>query len=137
MDRSTEVLAVLCRKALAFLNHFQSGGMAARFGRPREEYKQFAFRVLWVFQNAERRNNAAAAFLTCNPPIMSQAWLTTFDEVMSDPLGAIWIRPKDYHAAIRDTPFETSHPPSANSVSDCAGNVFAGDAGFGGLVGAC
>jgi hypothetical protein len=116
VDRSTEVIRVLCRKAQAFLNHFQTGGMAVRFGRPRDEFKQFAFRVLWVFLNAERRNNAAAAFSMSNPPIVSQAWMTTFDEVIANPMGSIWIRPKDYVAAVRGTPYEVSQAPSADPV---------------------
>ncbi len=110
VDRSTESLTVLCRKAAGYLDHFQSGGMAVRLGGKRDDFRQYAFRVLWVFRNAERRNNAAAAFIVNNPPVLTQAWMTTMQELVADPMGAIWIRPKDYRDAVRDTTFDVSHP---------------------------
>ena len=30
------------------------------------------------------------------PQILTHSWLTTFKEVTADPLGPIWLRPKDY-----------------------------------------
>lgn len=108
VDRSTEVLDVLRAKAAAYLDHYQSGGLASRSGRPRDEYRRFPFRVLWVFRNAERRNNAAAAFCAHRPPILTQAWMTTADELRADPLGPIWVRPIDYRDAIRGTEFDPS-----------------------------
>jgi hypothetical protein len=116
VDRSTETLSVLCRKSAAFMHHFQSGGMALRFGGTRDEYKRFGFRVLWVFQNAERRNNAAAAFLTANPPILSQAWMTTLAEVLLNPFGNIWVRPRDYYDAVRGTPYDIARSDSVDAT---------------------
>jgi hypothetical protein len=46
--------------------------------------------------------------LNINPPILSQVCLTTFAEVTTDPLGPIWIEPRDYRTATDGTPFDTS-----------------------------
>jgi len=78
----------------------------SRAAQPREHFRQFPFRVLWIFRNAERRNNAAESFLRHHPPILTMAWLTTFDELVNDPLGDIWIRPLDYQRVIRDSTFD-------------------------------
>jgi hypothetical protein len=65
--------------------------------------------VLMVFQNAERRNNAAERLLLLNPPILTQTWLTTFAEVTARPLEAIWVRPLDFRNAVKGTRFEIGH----------------------------
>jgi hypothetical protein len=52
--------------------------------------------VLFVVPNEERRNNMAERLLQNNPPVRTMVWLTTFQEVTTDPLGAIWMRPIDY-----------------------------------------
>lgn len=106
VDRSSEALTILQRKASGYLEHFQSGGMAIRFAAKREDYRQFAFRVLWIFRTAERRNNAAELFLTHRPPVLTQAWMTTMEELLADPLGTIWIRPIDYRDALKGTAFD-------------------------------
>jgi hypothetical protein len=95
LDRSTETLEKLVRKALCYRQHYASGGFAKKHGRPAEEYKQFPFIVLFVCKSRERQDNAVAALLAANPPILKQVWLTTFDEITSNPLTAIWIRPVD------------------------------------------
>lgn len=105
VDRSTETLDTLGRRALCYLNYYQRGGVAERFGRPRSEYKDFPFRVLMVFKTAERRNNITERLLTQNPPILSQVWLSTLKEVLADPLGPVWIRPVDYRDALGTTPY--------------------------------
>jgi len=107
IDRSTESHDILRRKASGYLDHFQTGGMAIKFGQPREEYKQFGFRVLWVFRNAERRNNAGQAFLTNRPPVTTQAWMTTMSELLDGPLHAVWTRPIDLMNSTADTPFSS------------------------------
>lgn len=103
LDRSTETLDTLARKALCYLNHYQTGGLALRFGHDHSEYRDFPFRVLMVFKTAERRNNAAERLLTQNPPILTQVWLSTLDEVKENPLGPVWIRPRDFRTAVAGT----------------------------------
>lgn len=106
VDRSTEPQDTLAARAACYADYYRRGGLAARHGRPRSEFKAFPFRVLMVFRNAERRNNAAARMLQVTPPVLTQVWLTTFDEVTSRPLGAIWVQPLDYRAAVASTAFE-------------------------------
>jgi hypothetical protein len=106
LDRSTETQQNLRGRASGYLDFYRSGGFAQRCGHPREHFRQFPFRVLWIFRNAERRNNAAESFLRHHPPILTMAWLTTFDELVNDPLGDIWIRPLDYQRVVRGTRFD-------------------------------
>ena len=106
LDRSTETQETLADKAGCYLDHYKSGGLAIRFGQPRSAYKDFPFRVLMVFKNAERRNNTAERLIQNTPPILTQTWLTTFQEIVSDPLGGIWMRPFDYREATRSSAFD-------------------------------
>lgn len=87
VDRGTEALSVLGRKAAAYLDHAQSAG------------KGLPFRVLWIFRTVERRDHAAEHLLHHRPPILTQAWMTTMNELIADPFGPIWVRPIDYRDA--------------------------------------
>jgi hypothetical protein len=109
VDRSTETQQTVALKAACYRDYYRRGGLAVRSGRPRSEYESFPFRVLMVFRNAERRNNAAERLLLLHPPILSQVWLTTFAEATTDPLGIIWMRPFDYRGATQDTPFNVEN----------------------------
>jgi hypothetical protein len=106
VDRSTETQETLVSRAGCYLDYYKSGGFAVRNGAPRSVYKEFPFRVLIVLKNAERRNNTAERLLESNPPILTLVHLSTFAEVMADPLGEIWIRPVDYREAIKGSPFQ-------------------------------
>jgi hypothetical protein len=96
LDRSSEPQKMLLDKAECYLDYYRTGGLAKRFGRPEDEYKLFPFRVLFVLQNGERRDTTAKRLLGAR--ILSQVWLTTLSELLTNPLGAIWVRPKDYQA---------------------------------------
>jgi hypothetical protein len=106
VDRSTETQETVAIKAACYRDYYRSGGFAVRSGGARQEHEAYPFRVLMVFRNAERRNNAAERLLLLSPPVLSQAWLTTFTEVTTNPLGPIWIRPGDYRTAVRGTAFD-------------------------------
>jgi hypothetical protein len=43
--------------------------------------------------------------MNCFPPLKFQAWLTTLAEVLSNPLGNIWICPQDYALATEGTDY--------------------------------
>lgn len=103
LDRSTEAQTTLLRRAHCYLAHFKSGGFAVQNGARRADFRDHPFRVLFVLKSAERRNNLAEALLGSNPPILTHVWLSTLDEVVRDPLGAIWIRPIDYRDAVAPT----------------------------------
>jgi hypothetical protein len=106
VDRSTETQSTLVNRVGCYLDYYKSGGFASRNGAPRSDYKEFPFRVLIVLKNVERRNNTAERLLQSDPPILTLAHLSTYAEVMPDPLGEIWIRPVNYRDAIRGTPFD-------------------------------
>jgi hypothetical protein len=109
VDRSTEVLETLVLRSAAYMDYYRTGGFALRNGATRSDYKEFPFRVLLVMNNAERRNNVALRLVELHPPILTQVWLTTFPEMLSDPLGSIWVRPGDCRQAVSGSRFETSH----------------------------
>ncbi len=103
VDRSSETVDTLVSRAYAYLDFYKSGGFAERNGASASSFREYPFRVLMVFKTAERRNNVAERLLQNIPPILTQVCLSTADEVTSDPLGAVWIRPVDYRDAVSDT----------------------------------
>jgi Replication-relaxation len=107
VDRSSETQETLVNRSGCYLDYYKSGGFAVQNGAPRSTYKQFPFRVLLVLKNGERRNNAAERMLESNPPIRTLVYLSTFSEVLVDPVGKIWIRPVDYRDALKETTLET------------------------------
>jgi len=114
VDRSTEVQEVIARRAACYLNFYRQGGFAVRHGYRPEDYRRLPFRVLMVFRNAERRNNAAIRLLQSRPPIYTHTILTTMEEARIDPLGAIWVQPIDYRDAVHGTPFQVR--PASNPL---------------------
>lgn len=109
LDRSTEPQATLVLRANCYRAHFKSGGFAARNGERRSDFRKHPFRVLLVLKSTERRNTIAEALLKITPPILTHVWLTTFSEIVRDPLGAVWIRPIDYREALVSV-FSTAAP---------------------------
>lgn len=107
VDRSSETQETLVTRAGCYLDYYKSGGFAARHGAPRSAYKDYPFRVLMVFKNTERRNNTAERLLHSQPPVLTQACLTTFDEVTNNPLGKIWLCPINYREVVKGTAFES------------------------------
>jgi hypothetical protein len=105
LDRSTEVQRLLAEKCLCYREYYTGGGFAERCGCPADEFRRHPFRVLVVLRTAERQNNTAERLMNCFPPLKFQAWLTTLPEVLSDPLGKIWICPQDYAAATNGTAY--------------------------------
>jgi len=106
VDRSTESQDTLVRRAAFYVDYYRSGGYAIKQGGESSDFKHFPFRVLFILQNEERRNNLAERLLLNCPPILTQIWLTTIDAVTNNPLGPIWIRPLDYRSATIGTPFD-------------------------------
>lgn len=106
VDRSSETLDTLVARAGCYFDYYRSGGFAVRNGGARSAFKDYPFRVLFVFKSAERRNNTAERLLQTNPPILTQACLSTYAEATTDPLGPVWFRPADYREAVKGTPFD-------------------------------
>lgn len=108
VDRSTEPRDILALRTYGYQDYYRRGGLAVKYGSTAEEYKDFPFRVLIVLPNDERRNNMAARLLQNTPPVLTMVWLTTFQEITTDPLGAIWMRPIDYKEITEGTPYDPS-----------------------------
>lgn len=106
LDRSSQTQDMLAERAGSYLGHYRSGGFAVENGGTRDQYKEYPFRVLFVFRNAERRNNMAERLLRGSLPILTLVYLSTFDEVKADPVGPVWLRPLDYRDATKGTPFD-------------------------------
>ena len=109
VDRSNEVQQVLVEKALCYRDFYAKGGFALRCGGTAEEFKDHPLRVLVVLQNAERRNNLAERLMNCIPPVKFQTWLTTLDELLSNPVGRVWVCPLDYARATAGTAYAPEH----------------------------
>jgi hypothetical protein len=108
-DRSNEVQQVLAEKALCYRDFYSTGGFAKRCGGGAEQFRDYPFRVLIVLQNRERRNNLAERLMNCTPPVKFQAWLTTLDEVLTNPLGKVWVCPLEYAHATAGTIYAPEH----------------------------
>jgi hypothetical protein len=110
VDRSSETQQTLVNRAGCYLDYYKSGGFALSNGASPAAFREFPFRVLVVLKNAERRNNTTQGLLKSDPPILTMVYLSTFAEIMADPLGQVWIRPIDYRDAVRATAFEAEQP---------------------------
>lgn len=106
VDRSSEMQDYLVNRASCYVNYYRSGGFAVWNGATPAEAKLYNFRVLVTFRNEERRNNTAARLLQHNPPILTQTYLTTIDEALSNPFGPIWMCPVDYRKTTAGTVFD-------------------------------
>jgi len=106
VDRSTETQDTLAQKGICYVDYYKSGGYAEWLGQSRAAFRDYPFCVLMVLKNAERRNNTAERLLQLNPPIRQQVWLTTWEEIVADPLGAIWVQPGEYAKATAGTAFD-------------------------------
>jgi hypothetical protein len=108
VDRSTESLEVLARRAACYVAYYRSGGFAERMGGGRADYQGYPFRALFVFKTAARRNTAMARMAAGASPVRTQAWGTTQAEFAERPLGAIWVRPADAAGAAGAAPRKLS-----------------------------
>ena len=108
VDRSTESQDKLIARVGCYADYYRSGRFAVRRGGTREAYKEFPFRVVVVLKNAERRNNTAERLLQSAQLFPNQVYLTTFPEIIKDPLGPIWITPSNYRDVTQGTPFDPS-----------------------------
>jgi len=109
VDRSTEPLAVLESKAQRYSYHRYSGQFAEQCPRSKAIDCSGSFRVMFVLHSNERRNNFIEVLLRMKPQILTQVYLCTMPEVLTNPLGAIWVRPLDYRDAATGTVFDRDY----------------------------
>jgi len=112
VDRGTESLTRIVKKAGQYSQYYRNGGFATKLGHAREHFKRHPFRVLLIVQCAERRNNIAEKLLKMKTPVRSMIWITAREELLANPLGAIWVRPSDYQEATRGSEFDAASKPS-------------------------
>ena len=107
-DRSTEWRSVLREKASAYDRLYRSGAFAERAGGTRADVADYPFRVVFAVKNEERRNNLLEELARPNgrPLIHDQFWCTTWDEILADPFGPIYLHVADYQAATRGTMYD-------------------------------
>ena len=108
VDRGTEHHETLALRFYGYHDYERRGGLAEWYGESAHLRDEFTFRVLVVLGSDERRNNLAERLLQNNPPVLRRAWLTTYQEITTDPLGAIWMRPLEYREITRGTEFDPS-----------------------------
>lgn len=95
VDRGTETISRIVARAASYVEHYKSGAYAKRQGGDARQPQLHPFRVLWTFPSRARLMNFAKACREAHPPILKMMWLATIDEVIVDPLGAIWMRSGD------------------------------------------
>ncbi len=115
-DRSKEAGRHLMKKAWGYHRYYASGGFAVRNGAAKDAFKEHPFRVLYILPSIERRNSIAERLLQiCDPgnqgakkPLLlkNQHWLTTSEEFLADPLGAIWLTLSGYWQATEGTAYD-------------------------------
>jgi len=109
VDRGTMNLKRIVKKARQYSQFYRSGCFARELGFPSESRERHPFRVLFVVPSAERRNNIAEKLLQAKTPVKTMIWITTMDELSADPLGAIWMRPRDYLIAVSGSTFDIAN----------------------------
>lgn len=100
--RRSEDLGEIVAKAKAYRAHLRKGGFLKflRVGGAKPE--DFPFRTLFVVQSADskaRRNNILAKLAELG--FQTQIPVATFEDLLNDPLGAIWTIPAHYRAHVQ------------------------------------
>jgi hypothetical protein len=99
-----------------YLDFYRRGGLAPRGGHRKDDYREIPFRVLTIFRNAERRNNAAERLIAHQPPILRIAVLRTIDELRRNPFAPIWICPRHYRDVLGGMPYEAVTPATSANL---------------------
>lgn len=127
VDLKNESQPILQNKMLAYMEHHTTRGILdfLRFDKTDPNVSYGGFRVLFIIgrprdprkgnvqddadvvvEERGRVNNVAHHCLAMRPPVKGLAWIASRADVLRDPLGPIWIRPKDYLEAVAGTPYD-------------------------------
>ena len=93
VDRSTQSHRVIQNKVLLYRQACKRNMMSARSSRETSNSSP-SFRVLFVCQGSDRRDNLAGASLSLNPPVSTLAWFADISDFSNDPIGKIWVTPR-------------------------------------------
>lgn len=120
LDRATKVRKNLVGKILGhrLLQTSYNDLLAQRVGLTPHPGRKIAAPVLFVFQSSEDseqgsieiRNNAVER-VAKETKIQTLMYAATFHDVMRDPFGHIWLRPKEYRAALSGTQYDPALLP--------------------------
>jgi hypothetical protein len=108
-DRSTEWRSILRDKAAGYDHFYHSGLFAERSGGTRRHVDDYPFRAVFAVKNEERRNNLLEELARpagTKAFIPDQFWCTTWNEILADPLGAIYLHIDDYKHATKGTMYD-------------------------------
>ncbi len=99
-DRGTEQHRTLVEKVQGYRHHLHGGGFLQWLGVGDAKPRDYPFRVLFVVDTpdaASRRDNIAATLARLG--VQTHTPITTLAELVSDPLGCIWVTPRTYALA--------------------------------------
>lgn len=114
VDRSSEDRARLLEKALAYkaLQAEHQALLRTRLGAS-PTGAPIPVAALFVFQsradgigNSRMSRNNFIERLAANTNLQRLIYAATYEDVTRDPLGKVWLRPKEYRAALVDTPYD-------------------------------
>ena len=89
VDRGTETLTTVASKALGYRDYYRQGGFAKWMGGDPANPAACPFRVIAVFNSAERRDNVVSQLHQQIQPIRGLVWATTRKDILNDPLEMI------------------------------------------------
>jgi len=96
-DTGSETLDTIAEKVEGYRTHLRSGGFLQWLGLPDANVEEHPFRVLFVIDAKDatlRRNNMCERLISLG--VETHTPLATIDDLIRDPLGAVWIVPKTY-----------------------------------------
>lgn len=114
VDRSSEDRARLLEKALAYkvLQAEHQALLRSRLGGPTTG-APIPIAALFVFQsradgagNSRMSRNNFIERVTARTNLQRLIYAATFEDATRDPLGSVWLRPKEYRAALAGTPYD-------------------------------
>lgn len=121
VDRSSENRRRLLDKALGYkaLQAQHQHLLKTRLGMSRDSVEPVRIAALFIFQSrADGTGNAAMSRnnfieLVCAKTSMEKLiYAATYEDVRRDPLGKIWLRPKEYRAALTQTNYDPADLPA-------------------------
>ena len=115
VDMGTASHTRLADKGVGYEQYYESGRFAARYGSSGAPKEKYPFRVLFVVASAERSNNICEHILQSDEINWTRIWLTSFKKLLTDPLGSIWMRPRDYLDATAGTPYDPDKRRNINA----------------------
>lgn len=107
VDRGTMTLKRIRAKLRGYRQYFFGGGFFAKYGQEGFRKEDYSFRVLMTCPSEETRNNRLEQ--ACAIGSNTMCWFAVQAEAAANPLGATWIRGKEYKEALQTVRPETEY----------------------------